>query len=77
MSNVSGSTGGGEHGSEDLPGGGEGTQSQRQRAGPDALPGGSTALPVHIYKSLYRSHFVRIVFNFSSTVPHMEILIHT
>lgn len=26
---------------------------------------------------LYRSHFVRIVFNFSSTVPHMEILIHT
>lgn len=45
---VSGSAGGGECRLKHHPGGGEGTQSQRQRAGPDALPGGSTALPVHI-----------------------------
>lgn len=48
MRNVSGSAGGGEHGPKHHSGGGEGAQVQRQRAGPDALPGGSSAVPVHV-----------------------------
>lgn len=46
---VSGSSGGGERRPEHHPSGGQGTQSQCQRTGPDALPGRSTALPVHLY----------------------------
>lgn len=46
---VSGSSGGGERRPEHHPSGGHGTQSQCQRTGPDALPGRSTALPVHLH----------------------------
>lgn len=46
---VPGSARGGEHGPEHHPGGGEGAQSQRQCAGPDAFPGGSSTLPVKRY----------------------------
>lgn len=46
---VSGSSGGGERRPEHHPSGGQGTQSQCQRTGPDALPGRSTALPVHLH----------------------------
>lgn len=38
--------GGGELGHQQHPGGGEGAEGQRQRAGPDAVPGGSAALQV-------------------------------
>lgn len=54
---VSGSAGGGEHRPEYQSGGGEGAQSQRQRAGPDALPGGSPALSVRVDLSPERSVF--------------------
>ncbi|XP_068161234.1 serine/threonine-protein kinase LMTK1 isoform X2 [Antennarius striatus] len=40
-----GSLGGGEYRYKYLPSGGEGTQSQRQRAGPDAISAGGTTLP--------------------------------
>lgn len=46
---VSGSAWGGECRPKYHPSGGEGTQSQRQRTGPDALPGRSSAVPVRIY----------------------------
>lgn len=46
LSLATGVPGGGELGHQQHPGGGEGAEGERQRAGPDAVPGGSTALQV-------------------------------
>lgn len=46
LSLAAGVPGGGELGHQQHPGGGEGAEGERQRAGPDAVPGGSAALQV-------------------------------
>lgn len=48
LSLAPGVPGGGELGHQQHPGGGEGAEGERQRAGPDAVPGGSAALQVHL-----------------------------
>lgn len=48
LSLAPGVPGGGELGHQQHPGGGEGAEGERQRAGPDAVPGGSAALQVQL-----------------------------
>lgn len=48
LSLAPGVPGGGELGHQQHPGGGEGAEGERQRAGPDAVPGGSATLQVRL-----------------------------